>query len=35
MKQSLTAIVPFFNEENTIVFMGAGSITNLANELIS
>ena len=25
----------FFNEENTIVFMGAGSITNLAHELVS
>tara|TARA_B100000029_G_scaffold36094_1_gene33993 strand:+ start:237 stop:1622 length:1386 start_codon:yes stop_codon:yes gene_type:complete len=25
----------YFNEENTIVFMGAGSITNLAHELVS
>ena len=25
----------FFNEENTIVFMGAGSITNFAHELVS
>ena len=25
----------YFNDENIIVFMGAGSITNLANELVS
>ena len=25
----------YFNDENTIVFMGAGSITNLAHELVS
>ena len=25
----------YFNQENTIVFMGAGSITNLAHELVS